>query len=302
MCLPAPTRKCRFANGRPGSPIGERAIASRVSQLELGRDPIPRPRRCPQCFRTGGAELGGRCGRRRRVARISWAVRQLQEWRSNKPCRLLDQRDAAGRGAVWHGLWHRPRLDCPRLSQMVAGSDRHHIARQRARGVGDPDSSLLVVAETGGTPSAIDALVCADSDDRIVFRRYRRPRAPADRIRLARGTGAVASRVVPVGDVLALQMEDHYVRVHRPTGSELVLMPLRRAMECVEAEGLRVHRSWWVARHAVSTVEGDARSMRLHLSNGVVAPVARSAIVHLRSSGWITGTSKVGPPATGQAS
>lgn len=105
-----------------------------------------------------------------------------------------------------------------------------------------------------------------------------------------------------VGDVLALQMEDHYVRVHRPTGSELVLMPLRRAMECVEAEGLRVHRSWWVARHAVSTVEGDARSMRLHLSNGVVAPVARSAIVHLRSSGWITGTSKVGPPATGQAS
>lgn len=88
-------------------------------------------------------------------------------------------------------------------------------------------------------------------------------------------------------DVLALQMEDHYVRVHRPTRSELILMPLGRAIERVGAEGLRTHRSWWVASQAVAAVEGDARSMRLHLSNGLVVPVACSAVTHLRAAGWI---------------
>ncbi len=92
------------------------------------------------------------------------------------------------------------------------------------------------------------------------------------------------------GDVLALQMEDHYVRVHRPTGSELILMPLGRAIEAIEADGLRTHRSWWVAAHAVAAVEGNARSMRLRLSNGLVAPVARSAVTHLKAAGWIKDT------------
>lgn len=89
------------------------------------------------------------------------------------------------------------------------------------------------------------------------------------------------------GDVLALQMEDHYVRVHRPAGTELILMPLGRAIEAMQAQGLRTHRSWWVASHAVATVEGNARSMRLRLSNGVVAPVARSAVIHLKVAGWL---------------
>jgi len=89
------------------------------------------------------------------------------------------------------------------------------------------------------------------------------------------------------GEVLALQMEDHYVRVHRPAGTELILMPLGRAIEAVQAQGLRTHRSWWVASHAVVAVEGNARSMRLRLSNGTVAPVARSAVIHLKAAGWL---------------
>jgi hypothetical protein len=90
-------------------------------------------------------------------------------------------------------------------------------------------------------------------------------------------------------EVLALQMEDHYVRVHRPNGSELVLMPLGQAIQLAETDGLRTHRSWWVASHAVVRIEGNARSMRLCLSNGVVAPVSRPAIVHLKAAGWIAG-------------
>jgi hypothetical protein len=91
------------------------------------------------------------------------------------------------------------------------------------------------------------------------------------------------------GEILALQMEDHYVRVHKPTGSELILMPLGQAIAHVEAQGLRTHRSWWVARVAVIAVEGSSRAMSLRLSNGLVAPVARSAVTHLRAAGWIDG-------------
>ena len=104
-------------------------------------------------------------------------------------------------------------------------------------------------------------------------------------------TPAVSPSIEPIvtplgGDVLALQMEDHYVRVHRPAGTELILMPLGRAIEAMQVEGLRTHRSWWVASHAVTAIEGNARSMRLRLSNGVVAPVARSAVIHLKTAGW----------------
>ncbi|BEV09961.1 LytTR family transcriptional regulator DNA-binding domain-containing protein [Asticcacaulis sp. DW145] len=105
-----------------------------------------------------------------------------------------------------------------------------------------------------------------------------------------------ASRSIPAGseppatlpkDVLALQMEDHYVRVHTPTGAQLMLMPLHQAIAQLEIEGLRTHRSWWVARHAVRSIEGTPRAMRLHLGNGLTAPVARSAVVHLRQAGWL---------------
>lgn len=88
-------------------------------------------------------------------------------------------------------------------------------------------------------------------------------------------------------DVLALQMEDHYVRVHTARGSELILMPLGQAIERMPVEGLRTHRSWWIARHAVVAIDGTPRAMRLHLSNGVIAPVARSAVAHLKAAGWI---------------
>lgn len=99
---------------------------------------------------------------------------------------------------------------------------------------------------------------------------------------------ASAPSVEPLsGEILALQMEDHYVRVHRREGSELILMPLGRAIEAVGGEGLQTHRSWWVARHAVTGVEGTPRAMRIQLVNGIVAPVARSAVVRLKAAGWI---------------
>jgi hypothetical protein len=89
-------------------------------------------------------------------------------------------------------------------------------------------------------------------------------------------------------EALCLQMEDHYVRVHTPHRSELVLMPMRDAVAQIgEVEGLQVHRSWWVRRSAVQTVEADGRAVVLRLSNGLRAPVARNRIAALRENGWL---------------
>lgn len=78
------------------------------------------------------------------------------------------------------------------------------------------------------------------------------------------------------GPVICLQMEDHYVRVHTTRGSALVLMRLSDAVAELEpAAGLRVHRSWWIAIDALQGIDRSPRSVRAHLSNGIVAPVSQ---------------------------
>ncbi|MCW3835160.1 LytTR family DNA-binding domain-containing protein [Sphingomonas canadensis] len=91
-------------------------------------------------------------------------------------------------------------------------------------------------------------------------------------------------------DLLALEMEDHYVRAHTALGSALILMRMRDAVAGLDGiEGMQVHRSWWVARAALVRTRRDGRNLRLELSNGVEAPVARGTVEELRGAGWITG-------------
>ncbi|MEP5938004.1 MAG: LytTR family DNA-binding domain-containing protein [Erythrobacter sp.] len=88
--------------------------------------------------------------------------------------------------------------------------------------------------------------------------------------------------------ILALENEDHYVRVHTALGSDLILMRMRDAMAELEPlEGMQVHRSWWVARDAVEDVKRDGRNLRLVLAGGLEAPVSRANVTVLRDSGWI---------------
>ncbi|MBB3034665.1 LytTR family DNA-binding domain-containing protein [Alteriqipengyuania lutimaris] len=88
-------------------------------------------------------------------------------------------------------------------------------------------------------------------------------------------------------DLIALEMEDHYVRAHTALGSELILMRMRDAVgELAGIEGEQVHRSWWVARHAVEDVTRDGRNIRLVLPGGLEAPVARAKVADLKQAGW----------------
>lgn len=87
--------------------------------------------------------------------------------------------------------------------------------------------------------------------------------------------------------LVALEMEDHYARAHTGAGSTLLLMRMRDAVaELDGVEGAQVHRSWWVARAAVTGVVRDGRNLRLKLANGLEAPVARGAVPALKAAGW----------------
>ena len=112
---------------------------------------------------------------------------------------------------------------------------------------------------------------------------------PASRPAVA-GGGGFLDRLPPrLGrDLLCLQMEDHYVRAHTARGSDLILTPLKDAIaELDGTDGLQVHRSWWVAKAAVTEPVTSGRNLVLRLSNGLEVPVSRASVAKLRAAGWL---------------
>lgn len=88
--------------------------------------------------------------------------------------------------------------------------------------------------------------------------------------------------------ILALGVEDHYVRVHTHDRSEMLLMRLADAInEMSGMDGMQVHRSWWVAKDSIQKTKRDGRNLRLVLSNGLEIPVSRPNVAKLKQTGWI---------------
>ena len=87
--------------------------------------------------------------------------------------------------------------------------------------------------------------------------------------------------------LIAIEAEDHYVRVHTDAGSELVTMRFSDALEeLARAYGHRLHRSWWVAGDAIEAVRWTRGGGEARLASGIVAPVSRSHAAALKSAGW----------------
>ena len=100
------------------------------------------------------------------------------------------------------------------------------------------------------------------------------------------------SSAAALDEVLCLRMEDHYVRIYSAVGSRLVAGPFERVIVSLgDREGMRVHRSWWVARSAVIGVRSEGRNLKLELSNGLQAPVSRASVAKLRQVGWLASDS-----------
>jgi LytTr DNA-binding domain len=87
--------------------------------------------------------------------------------------------------------------------------------------------------------------------------------------------------------ILALSAEDHYLRVHTDAGDALILMRLSDAIAEIEAaNGLQTHRSWWVARDAVTSAKRSESKGVISLANGVEAPVSRTYLKAVGAAGW----------------
>ena len=89
--------------------------------------------------------------------------------------------------------------------------------------------------------------------------------------------------------IIALQAEDHYLRVHFAGGqSTMILMRLSDAIaELPTNVGAQTHRSWWVAKNAVRAIKkADGRAI-LTLNDPLEAPVSRSYYKALGDAGWL---------------
>lgn len=144
--------------------------------------------------------------------------------------------------------------------------------------------ALLYVQVAGiglGIFLLMQALFRSDSDDQ--------DRLPETVDETAK-TPALLKRLPPgfQTQILALGVEDHYVRVHGPDHSEMLLIRLGDAIREMDGvAGIQVHRSWWVAQTAIRTTKRDGRNLRLVLQNGMEVPVSRTSVAKLKQSGWI---------------
>lgn len=105
---------------------------------------------------------------------------------------------------------------------------------------------------------------------------------PLDRFRERLPHGLRTARL------LALEAEDHYLRVHTDGGSGLILLRLADAVaELSSVEGAQTHRSWWVARKAIVAAKRLDGRAALTLDGGQEVPVSRSYYKAINEAGWL---------------
>ena len=89
-------------------------------------------------------------------------------------------------------------------------------------------------------------------------------------------------------DLVYLKTADHYVEAYTTAGSTLVLMRFVDAVaELDGAGGLRVHRSYWVARHHVEGASRQDGRTTLRLTGGHEVPVSRTYMAAVRAAGLV---------------
>ena len=76
----------------------------------------------------------------------------------------------------------------------------------------------------------------------------------------------------------------------RDIAYRIVRSPRRRTIALqIDHDGLQVHRSYWVARKAVTDFQKNGNALEILLKNGEIVPVSRSFKVKLKEVGWLDG-------------
>ena len=90
------------------------------------------------------------------------------------------------------------------------------------------------------------------------------------------------------GALVALSVEDHYVRVRTTKGEDVLLMRLSDAIrETGGLRGLQVHRSHWVALDHVTAARRKGDGAVLTLRTGPDIPVSRANLPAIKEAGLL---------------
>jgi DNA-binding LytR/AlgR family response regulator len=101
-------------------------------------------------------------------------------------------------------------------------------------------------------------------------------------------------------EILALETEDHYLRVHAAGGSALILMRMADAVAMLDPQlGAQVHRRWWVAQAAVAGVRTEGQKLSLCLIDNTSVPVGRTFAAAARAR--FARARNIGPPEQASA-
>lgn len=124
----------------------------------------------------------------------------------------------------------------------------------------------------------------------IVFQLLSQWRIAADNDNTAENSPSGFDQRIPkkiTGQLLAVSAEDHYLRITTDQGDALVPGRFGDALKALPSDdGLRIHRSHWVAFKAIDRVQRKDGKAEIVLTNGLSLPVSRSYTAALREAGW----------------
>lgn len=103
----------------------------------------------------------------------------------------------------------------------------------------------------------------------------------------------LAGQSFRTSDVMLLESQEHYLHIYtRSCGNHIVRARISDALAQLDrVDGMQTHRSFWVARDAVTAMVREDGSDRLHLQTGRLIPVARARSKEVRA--WLNEGAKV---------
>jgi DNA-binding LytR/AlgR family response regulator len=89
-------------------------------------------------------------------------------------------------------------------------------------------------------------------------------------------------------DLVAIEAQEHYLKVHTILGTELILYRFGDAVSELEQQtGFKVHRSFWISRRHIAQVVRAADKLHVEMTNGLIIPVSRSHRIKLEEAGLL---------------
>ncbi len=94
------------------------------------------------------------------------------------------------------------------------------------------------------------------------------------------------SRLLEPTRIRAIKAEEHYIRIWTEKGSDLLRYRFKDAVhELRDADGLQVHRSWWVQLSSIDQIKTSGRKIELQLRHDeLIVPVSLSYKQNLMSA------------------